>query len=126
MDSDIDASVDLLGKVVTDLQSDLVVGEDNIITGTLKYVDDYTGFSGDVAEQSGNYLVLHASAIDGATITVKLIGGLHDEEKTLDSDGLILARITSTAQKIKVFAYKDGVSATQIYKLTGLTLEESE
>lgn len=70
--------------------------------------------------------MLHASAIDGATITVKLIGGAHDEEKTLDSDGLILARITSTAQRIKVFAYKDGVSATQIYKLSGLTLEESE
>lgn len=112
----------MLGKVVSDLQSDLEVGEDTI-TGTLKYVDDYTGFSGDVAEQSGNYICLHATAIDGATITVKLIGGAHDETKTLDSDGLILARITSTTQKIKLFAYKDGVSATKVFKLSGLTLE---
>ena len=121
--ADIPASTDLLGKVVTDLQEDIEVGTD-AITGTLKAVTGYTGFSGDVAEQSGTYLALHCTAVDGATITCELIGGVHGPVN-LDEDGLIIIRITSTSQKVKVTASMEGCdSVTKTYALTDLVLGE--
>ena len=115
----------MLGKVVDDLQSDIEVGT-NAITGTLKYVSDYTGFSGDPNEQAGNYLALHFECDDADSISVELVGGVSGRgEVTLDSDGLIILRISNNAQVIKVRAYKDGVvGGIQTYSLTGLTLNE--
>ena len=46
-------SDNVLGKATSDLQDNVVVGA-NSITGTLKYVTGYTGFSSKVEEQSGN------------------------------------------------------------------------
>lgn len=120
LSSDIPAETDLLGKSVTDLQTGVVVGG-GAIGGTLKYVTGYTGFSGDVSEQSGNYLALHAMSDDGAVIKAKLIGGT-TEEKPLDDDGLMIFRVTSTAQSIRITATKNGVSTVRTWALTGLTL----
>lgn len=118
--------MDLFGKSVTDLQENVEVSGNNI-TGTLKYVTGYTGFSGDVSEQSGNYLVTHSSVpgVSDATITVEVVGGTSGPS-TLDGDGIIVDRITSTTQKIKVVASKTGYpSVTKIFTLTGLTLNNS-
>lgn len=65
-DVDIAADMDLFGKVVSDLQENIVFSN-NEITGTSKYVTDYTGFSGKTDEQQGNYLALHFS-VPGMTI----------------------------------------------------------
>ena len=46
---------------MADLQKDIVVSN-GAISGTLKYVTGYTGFSGDTSEQSGHYLCIHAEA----------------------------------------------------------------
>ena len=114
--------IDLLGKEADDLQTDVVVA-DGGITGTLKYVTGYTGFSGDVAEQSGNYLALKVTAVDGCTITVELINGTVGHPVTLDADGMIVIRITDkTTQSVEVVATKDSISEVQRFALTGLTL----
>lgn len=99
-----------------------VGGQD--ITGTLKYVTDYTGFSGDPAEQQGNYLVLHIDTdVDDATIEVELIGGDHGSV-TLDSDRTLIGRIKNKSQKIKITASKEGYpTVSKTYTLGGLTLE---
>lgn len=126
VDADISTSEDLFGKTVDELQSGVSVGT-NAITGTLLYVDDYTGFSSKVEEQSGNYLALHCSVplASDATITVEVIGGTSGPA-TLDDDGLIVDRIANTSQKIKVVASKTGYeSVTKTFNLTGLTLNES-
>ena len=121
--TDVPSTLDLLGKSITDLQEDIVVGDD-AITGTLKKVTGYTGFSGDPAEQSGNYLVLHC-AIPGASnaaISVEVVGGTHGPI-TLDEDGIIICRIAATTQKIEVKATLSGYeTVTKTYALTGLTL----
>lgn len=123
VDADILASVDLLGKSVTDLQSGIVVGTESI-SGTLKYVTGYTGFSGNVAEQSGHYLALHCDATDGAAITVEILGGDHGPV-TLDEDGLIILRIKNDMQKVKISASKqDLATKTIIYNLSRITLGE--
>lgn len=118
-----DESADLLGKAASDLQSGIEIGNGKI-TGTLKYVTGYTGFSGDVSEQSGNYLAVDCSVPNetGVTITCELVGGTHGPV-TLDDDGILVARITSTSQKLKVTAKKSGeADYTQTYALTDLTL----
>ena len=112
---------DLFGKTASDLQSDVIVGE-SAITGTLKYVDDYTGFSSKVEEQTGNYIVIRASVADtaDATISVKVTNPV-----VLDSDGIAVLRIADkNSQTITVVA-SDGEneSVTKVYELSGLTCE---
>ena len=121
VDSNVSSSVDLFGKSVTDLQEGIVIS-DSAITGTLKYVDDYTGFSGDVDLQSGNYLVIHAEAtnVDDATVTVKVTNPV-----VLDDDGIAVLRIADKdSQTLTVVASKDGQeTVTKVYSLSGLTCE---
>lgn len=115
-------SVDLLGKTADDLQTGVEVGN-GAITGTLKYVTGYTGFSGDVEEQSGNYLALKVTAVEGATITVELINGTVGHPVTLDEDGMIVIRITNkSTQSVQVVATKDSKSEVFNFSLSGLTL----
>lgn len=105
------------------MQEDIEV-TDKAITGTLKAVTGYTGFSGDAGEQSGNYLALYIEVpdVDDATITAQLIGGVHGPV-TLDSDGLLVVRVTSTTQKVKITASKDGMATVErTFSLSGVTL----
>lgn len=120
VDTDIPASTDLFGKTISDLQNNVVIGE-NSISGTLHYINDYTGFSGDPSLQSGNYLVIHAtSQVEGATITVKVTNPV-----TLDDDGIAVLRIADKAtQTVTITASADGyTSVSKVYTLNGLTCE---
>ena len=123
VDADIPASEDLFGKTVSDLQSNVAFGASGI-TGTLKYVENYTGFSSKTDEQQGNYLALHAADPKADSVTVEVLGGTSGP-RTLDSDGLIVLLIRNkNTQKVQVKSYKDGaVKDTKTYSLTGLTLE---
>ncbi len=121
-----DDETDVLGEYVSDLQSDIVIG-DGLITGTLNSVTGYTGFSGDPAEQEGNYLAMRVDT-DEATdvITVELVGGSVGHPVTLDSDRTIVIRITDPVhQKIRVVVTNAGGtdSKTFTYKLYKLNLE---
>ena len=117
------ADATLLGKKVSDLQSNVVVGEDSI-SGSLKHVTGYTGFSSKTSEQEGHYLALKFDVPPAdAVTTVELVGGTKGPV-TLDADKNIVLLIKSnTTQSIKVVSTKDGSSVTKIYTLTGLTLE---
>lgn len=110
------SDTDLLGKVISDLQSDIVIGE-NEIRGTLKYVTGYTGFSGEPELQSGNFLALHITTNDGAPISVELIGGKYGPV-TLDEDGLIILRIANKEQRVKITSG----SMTKEYSLANINL----
>lgn len=124
IEADISSSTDLLGKSVTDLQSNITIGSDSV-SGTLKYVTGYTGFSGDSAEQSGNYIALKCDGIPEADeVTVELVGGTVGHPVTLDEDRIIVLRIANTeTQYIVVKATKGGVTMSKTLYLTGLTLE---
>ena len=96
------------------------------ITGTLKYVADYSSAYGS-GEDSGNYLVVKATVpgMTGATIKAELINGTHGEV-TLDDDGILITRITDKAtQKLKFTASCEGLDSVSVtYDLTGLTLNQ--
>lgn len=119
----ITSNADLFGKVAADLQSGVIVGSD-AITGTLKYVDDYTGFSSKEEEQSGNYLALHAEVpeLEDAIISVKVTNPV-----TLDTDGDVVLRIRDkSTQTITVVASADGYdSVTKVFSLSGLNVESA-
>jgi hypothetical protein len=95
VDADISDSVDLLGKVASDLQSDIAI-TDGVVTGTLKYVEGYTGWSTDPAEQEGNYIALHFAVADvtGASIYVRFPSGSNKKYLVDPADGLVVSRIT--------------------------------
>lgn len=115
VDSNISNSVDLFGKTVNDLQTGVTIGEDSI-TGTLLYVDDYTGFSSDPAMQSGNYIVIHCEVNDTTPITVEVVNGVSGPV-TLDDDGIAVLRIADKdTQTIRVVSG----DITKNYSLTGL------
>lgn len=97
----------------------------NKVFGTVKYIADYSAAGYGDGEDSGNYLVLHCDVPGetGVTITSELVGGVHGPV-TLDSDGLVISRITNkNTQIIKVTASKDGYeSITKTFRLSGLNL----
>ena len=121
--ADIAAGVDLLGKSVTDLQTGIEISDDFKITGTLKKITGWTAFSGDPAEQSGNYIAVKATAAEGATITAQIIGGDHGPV-TLDPDGILIARIKNVMQVLEFKATTEAGTQTIRYDLSGLTLTE--
>ena len=123
VDANIGADTDLFGKVVSDLQEDVTVSAEGV-SGTLKYIDDYSSAYGP-GENSGYYLVLHCTTpgVEGATITSELIGGVHGPV-TLDEDGIVISRITDKdTQTIEVVAYKDGESDSVTLNLSDLVME---
>lgn len=115
-----DDTIDLLGKVASDLMTDVVI-EDGKATGTLNYITDYTGFSGDPEEQEGNYIALQATVGDDITTTAELIGGIHGPV-TLDSDGILVARITDSVTAVKFTITKGTDSNVTVIDLSELTL----
>ena len=111
------------GKAVSALQSDVVV-HDKFIKGTLHYVTGYTGFSGDEAKQSGNYLALKFEATDGATTTVELLGGSTGHPVDASSDMYCVFRITDkNKQKIRIVSTLGSDVVTKTYSLANLVLE---
>lgn len=109
------------GKTVSDLQSAVSVAGGKI-TGTLKYVTGYTGFSSNPAEQEGNYLALAMEAAEGTEISV-MLGEAGPVDLT--EDKYLVVRLTDErkAQKLVFTATLDGVSDVRSFDLSGLTLE---
>lgn len=118
-----DGEAVLFGKTVNELQSDVVVSDDEV-TGTLKYVDGYVDFSSNVSEQSGNYLALKIEAEPAeAETVVELVGGTKGPV-TLDEDmNIVLLIKNKDTQSIKVTTTHNEESVTKTYGLSGLTLE---
>ena len=110
----------MFGKLVSDLQEDIVV-TDNGITGTLKYVTGYTGYSGDEELQEGNFVALKVESETGATVTVEVIGG-SGNVVTLDSDMNLVVRLTGVGQALRFVTTVDGKTTSKVYALNNLTL----
>lgn len=116
-----------LGKTVSDLQSDVVIG-DTAITGTLKWVEGYTGFSSNTNEQTGNYLAIDIAADPTtASTTCQLINGVSNPnpvQLTYPDDMWMVIRITDPSkQSIQVVStLTTGEKTTKTYALTDLVL----
>lgn len=116
-----EGTTDILGKTINELQN--VNIENNNVTGTLNYVSDYTDFSSNPEEQSGNYLVIKVEATNATTITCQISEATSTPDPIeLDEDGIFVARLHSNTQTITIKAIGEATT-TQVLNLTGLTLE---
>ena len=124
-----DGNTVVFGKAVSELQDGINVGSD-AITGTLKYVTGYTGFSSDPALQEGNFLAVNLANNDYSNFTSVKIGldpsqgsGLVEIIDDPDKNGVF--RIASASQSFKIVSTSvDGIINTQTFDLSGLTLED--
>ena len=110
---------DVLGKKLGDIQENVSISN-GVITVTLKYVTDYTGFNGeDATEQNGYYLVFYANIgtmPDDASysdIKFSVVGGT-GKEVTLD-EGMNIIFLGATKEEalgktLKVTAHLTVVS----------------
>ena len=116
-----------MGKVVGDLEENIVVNGKDSVSGTLHYVTDYTGFSGDPEEQEGHFLALHVTHPTADSLAVMLHGGTVGHPVTLDEDGIAVVRIADTeTQKLEFIATKSGVTSSVTLSLKDLVLEAEE
>ena len=125
IDVDVAADENLLGKVIADLQEDIVIGPHSI-SGTLHYIDDYTQF-GAPEEQEGHYLCLHASVPDVTGATIEFKHSCKSGEVYLDADGLIIMRVDDSYPEqdvtITFTASKSGnADFSKTYDLKGIVL----
>ena len=120
-----DPSTTRYGKEVDDLQSNIEINEGSQqIVGTLRYVTGYTGFSGDVEKQSGNYLALDFSATPAeAKIYLEVIGGDSEGNPVECDDGYCVFRIANRNQKIKVKVVNGDNIIEKVYGLGSLKLK---
>lgn len=119
-----DSALSVTGKTVSDLQSGVKFGA-NAITGTLKYVENWTWFDSDPEINTGNFLVFKAALTGAEKITAELINGkVSHGPQELDSDGIGIFHVTNKdTQMVQVVAYKDGKTCQKLYTLNGLTIE---
>lgn len=109
---------------VSELQENIVI-TDKAITGTLKYKENYEGFSSDPKMQEGNFLALDFSATNEGTIKTQIIGGVSGPKEV--DDGYCVYRITDPkTQKISVVVSKEDYSETKTYDLSGLICKEKD
>ena len=95
-----------------------------MISGTLHYVEGYTGFSGLPEEQEGNYIALDAEDERATSIAVRPLGSTA-EPATLDSDGLYILHIVN-AIGLEFFTVKDGVTYMNVYRFENLIREPKD
>ena len=99
---------------------------DGAITGTLKWIEGGLSPAGPLAGD-GNFLAL--KFIDNNDGADKIEIGLVPSASgmglvALDSDMNAVFKISNTSQIVKVVTTKNGISKTQVFDLTGLTLED--
>ena len=101
-----EAKAVLLGKTTDELQENVAISEDKKITGKSLYVTEYTGFSSNIDEQTGNYLALSfPEATQGQEITCELKGEGSTVKKPVPvdkKDGLIVFKIANKDQTIEI------------------------
>lgn len=113
---------ELFGKMVSELQTGVSINN-NVISGNLHEVTDYTEFSSKPEEQSGHYLALKFDTSAETETTVELVGGTLGRPVTLDEDKNIVLLIGNINQTIKVVTTDGEETVTEVYSLSGLTLE---
>lgn len=120
------ANTEYLGVKASQMQTGLVVA-DGAVTGTLKFIQGGIAQSGPLAGD-GNFMFLKFVDPNGADeVKVGLVPSAGTGMVALDSDMncvfKVAGQIGGVDQVLKVVTTKDGVSKTQTFDLSGLTLE---
>ena len=125
--SPVTGNTDVYGKKAADLQSNVLVNDTtNTISGKLKYVTDYTGFSSKPDEQAGNYIALNIDPASGfpESMTVEIKNGTSGPVSLTAEDHQAVLKIKDASkQSIIIKATNKGAEVTEEYKFVRLTLQ---
>lgn len=92
----------VLGKAVSDLISaDTEIDGGGNVTGTLKYVDNFTEFSSIEEEQSGNYIPLKLT-VTGQKMTLKKNGTASPDKTNIPFDPELIFRVSKQSDTFTV------------------------
>lgn len=113
------------GTRVSNMQSGIDV-EDGFITGTLKFIQG--GIAPGTLEGDGNFMALKFINEDADKVKVGLVPSSTGMDlQTLDEDMDCVFKVTGEVdgvqQVIKVVTIKNGIEKTQVFDISGLTLE---
>lgn len=118
--SPVGPGVTLYGMLVSDIQTDVVVGGTSI-TGSLAFLDE-----GELVTEKGegNFLALRFDNLDARATSVRVGIGSDLTEITSLTDKNVVVKVADKTQKFKVISSDGEHTVTTEYDLTGLTLEE--
>lgn len=120
LDTTIASDYDLLGKVVSDLQEDVVIG-DEFIKGTLHYIENWEAFGDDTND--GWFIAVHVTLDEGTAalpgLSVKINGAELDP-----SDYIFIGHVKNQEGHINLtVSATDKTPVTKQYTLKYLTYE---
>lgn len=129
-------SGDLLGKTVSDLSNNNIEFNENLVSGTLKYVSNYTGFSSNPSEQEGYFfpfkLDTSGKSIDKTIATFEVVGGSGKKVNFDKSDFISIVFLGKTEDEAKSKSVKvvvdwngDGTKIEEIINLSELVYESN-
>lgn len=123
LDATIAPDYDLLGKVVSDLQKDIVIG-DEFIKGTLHYIEDWEAFGDD--PNDGWFLAVHVTLDEDTAalpgLSIKINGAELDP-----SDYIFIGHVKNQEGHINLTVSATGKTpVTKTYTLKYLTYEPAE
>lgn len=111
-----DATV--LGMEVSKLQSNVTVDGGNVLHGTLHHIKNFDKYD---QGATGNFVALHVVAPADATVKITTSSA---SDKPLDEDRIVVWKVASTEDTLKVKVERGEESSDANYKASGLTLEE--
>ena len=113
----------LFGKLASELQSNIAINDENVASGTLHYVTNYTEFSSKPAEQQGNYIALKVTDVSPeAVVTYKKVGS-SARPVTLDQDRNIVIIVNDNSAVLRFTVTENGETTTKDISLANVTLE---
>lgn len=107
------------GMITARLQENVVIGDDDVVTGTLKYVNDFTGY-GLGEDSKGYFLRLYIAVPTGTT---KIVGQKDDRpEKVMKNlgNGILTLKILDDTKKYVLTFTGDYGTKTRTLDLTQL------
>ena len=111
---------DLLGAELTDLQTDVTIA-DGSISGTIKYKEDYDGWS---TGAEGHFFAIKATTtsgivnITGVTPNGEKTFKIYDSDDSTNYDGVFIMQIKNDNLEQLIFDYVDGnETTTKAYKI---------
>lgn len=107
----------VLGRPIYTLQENVVIGTDDVVKGTLKYIDGWEEFSSVESEQSGYHLSLLIPKPEGTT-SVKVQKDSEDE-KTINSEDIVIL-VKETTKTLKIMITTGSGSLTRTLDLSKL------
>lgn len=119
---------DLLGAELTDLQTDVVIG-DNDISADIQYMEDYDGFE---TGAEGHFFAIKATSSTGQVYFTGITPNgskrfkIYDADDDTNYDGVFIMRISNDNLEKIILSYVDGDEVTEKEYKCNFTYEPKE